>query len=157
MCWDVGAGTGSVSIEMALLARKGRVYAIEKSENALSLLAENRRSFHVSNLEIVPGRAPEACRELPAPTHVFIGGSTGSLREIVALVLEKNPNARLVLTAITLESVAEMDQLIKEFHFTDTDVTCLNVSCARELGSYHLMTAQNPVYLFTLQRRRGAV
>ena len=157
VCWDVGAGTGSVSIEMALLARKGRVYAIEKSENALALLAENRRSFHVSNLEIVPGRAPEACRELPAPTHVFIGGSTGSLREIVALVLEKNPNARLVLTAITLESVAEMDQLIKEFHFTDTDVTCLNVSCARELGSYHLMTAQNPVYLFTLQRRRGAV
>lgn len=157
VCWDVGAGTGSVSIEMALLARKGRVYAIEKSENALALLAENRRSFHVSNLEIVPGRAPEACRELPAPTHVFIGGSTGSLREIVALVLEKNPNARLVLTAVTLESVAEMDRLIKEFHFTDTDVTCLNVSCARELGSYHLMTAQNPVYLFTLQRRRGAV
>ena len=157
VCWDVGAGTGSVSIEMALLARKGRVYAIEKSENALALLAENRRSFHVSNLEIVPGRAPEACRELPAPTHVFIGGSTGSLREIVALVLEKNPNARLVLTAVTLESVAEMDRLIKEFHFTDTDVTCLNVSCARELGPYHLMTAQNPVYLFTLQRRRGAV
>ena len=157
VCWDVGAGTGSVSIEMALLARKGRVYAIEKSENALALLAENRRSFHVSNLEIVPGRAPEACRELPAPTHVFIGGSTGSLREIVALVLEQNPNARLVLTAVTLESVAEMDRLIKEFHFTDTDVTCLNVSCARELGPYHLMTAQNPVYLFTLQRRRGAV
>ncbi len=157
VCWDVGAGTGSVSIEMALLARKGRVYAIEKSENALALLAENRRSFHVSNLEIVPGRAPEACRELPAPTHVFIGGSTGSLREIVALVLEKNPNARLVLTAVTLESVAEMDRLIKEFHFTDTDVTCLNVSCARELGPYHLMTAQNPVYLFTLQRRAGAV
>ena len=156
VCWDVGAGTGSVSIEMALLARKGRVYAIEKSENALALLAENRRSFHVSNLEIVPGRAPEACRELPAPTHVFIGGSTGSLREIVALVLEKNPNARLVLTAVTLESVAEMDRLIKEFHFTDTDVTCLNVSCARELGPYHLMTAQNPVYLFTLQRREGA-
>jgi precorrin-6Y C5,15-methyltransferase (decarboxylating) len=156
VCWDVGAGTGSVSIEMALLARKGRVYAIEKSENALALLAENRRSFHVSNLEIVPGRAPEACRELPAPTHVFIGGSTGSLREIVALVLEKNPSARLVLTAVTLESVAEMDRLIKEFHFTDTDVTCLNVSCARELGPYHLMTAQNPVYLFTLQRREGA-
>ena len=156
VCWDVGAGTGSVSIEMALLARKGRVYAIEKSENALALLAENRRSFHVSNLEIVPGRAPEACRELPAPTHVFIGGSTGSLRDIVALVLEKNPNVRLVLTAVTLESVAEMERLIKEFDFTDADITCLNVSRARELGAYHLMTAQNPVYLFTLQRREGA-
>ena len=157
VCWDVGAGTGSVSIEMALLARKGRVYAVEKNENALALLAENRKKFHVSNLEIVPGRAPEACRELPVPTHVFIGGSTGSLRDIVALVLEKNPNARLVLTAVTLESVAEMERLIKEFGFTDADITCLNVSRARELGAYHLMTAQNPVYLFTLQRRRGAV
>lgn len=156
VCWDVGAGTGSVSIEMALLARKGRVYAVEKNENALALLAENRKKFHVSNLEIVPGRAPEACRELPVPTHVFIGGSTGSLRDIVALVLEKNPNARLVLTAVTLESVAEMEQLIKEFDFTDADITCLNVSRARELGAYHLMTAQNPVYLFTLQRREGA-
>lgn len=157
VCWDVGAGTGSVSIEMALLARKGRVYAVEKNENALALLAENRKKFHVSNLEIVPGRAPEACRELPVPTHVFIGGSTGSLRDIVTLVLEKNPNARLVLTAVTLESVAEMERLVKEFHFADTDITCLNVSRARELGAYHLMTAQNPVYLFTLQRREGAV
>lgn len=157
VCWDVGAGTGSVSIEMALLARKGRVYAVEKNENALALLAENRKKFHVSNLEIVPGRAPEACRELPTPTHVFIGGSTGGLRDIVTLVLEKNPNARLVLTAVTLESVAEMEQLIKEFHFIDADITCLNVSRARELGAYHLMTAQNPVYLFTLQRREGAV
>lgn len=157
VCWDVGAGTGSVSIEMALLARKGRVYAVEKNENALALLAENRKKFHVSNLEVVPGRAPEACRELPAPTHVFIGGSTGGLRDIVTLVLEKSPNARLVLTAVTLESVAEMEQLIKEFHFIDADITCLNVSRARELGAYHLMTAQNPVYLFTLQRREGAV
>ena len=157
VCWDVGAGTGSVSIEMALLARKGRVYAVEKNENALALLAENRKKFHVSNLEIVPGRAPEACRELPAPTHVFIGGSTGGLRDIVTLVLEKNPNARLVLTAVTLESVAEMEWLVKEFHFADADITCLNVSRARELGAYHLMTAQNPVYLFTLQRREGAV
>ncbi len=157
VCWDVGAGTGSVSIEMALLARKGRVYAVEKNENALALLAENRKKFHVSNLEIVPGRAPEACRELPAPTHVFIGGSTGGLRDIVTLVLEKNPNARLVLTAVTLESVAEMEQLVKEFNFADADITCLNVSRARELGAYHLMTAQNPVYLFTLQRREGAV
>ena len=156
VCWDVGAGTGSVSIEMALLARKGRVYAVEKNENALALLAENRKKFHVSNLEIVPGRAPEACRELSAPTHVFIGGSTGGLRDIMTLVLEKNPNARLVLTAVTLESVAEMERLVKEFHFADTDITCLNVSRARELGAYHLMTAQNPVYLFTLQRREGA-
>ena len=157
VCWDVGAGTGSVSVEMALLARKGRVYAIEKSEKALALLAENRRKFHTSNLEIVSGRAPEACRELPPPTHVFIGGSAGDLREIVSLVLEKNPAARLVMTAVTLESAAEMTGVMKDFGFTEAEAVCLNAARSREAGPYHLMTAQNPVYLFTMQRREGAV
>lgn len=157
VCWDVGAGTGSVSVEMALLARRGKVFAIERNEGALALLAENRRKFHVSNLEIVPGRAPEACRELPAPTHVFIGGSAGNLQEIVSLVLEKNPAARLVMTAVTLESAAEMTGIMKKFAFTETDAVCLNAARSRTAGPYHLMTAQNPVYLFTLQRREGAV
>lgn len=157
VCWDVGAGTGSVSIEMALLARRGKVFAIERNESALALLAENRRKFHVSNLEIVPGKAPEACRELPAPTHVFIGGSAGGLREIVSLVLEKNPAARLVMTAVTLESAAEMTGIMKEFAFTETDAVCLNAARSRTAGPYHLMTAQNPVYLFTMRRREGTV
>lgn len=157
VCWDVGAGTGSVSIEMALLARRGKVFAIERNESALALLAENRRKFHVSNLEIVPGRAPEACRELPAPTHVFIGGSAGGLREIVSLVLEKNPAARLVMTAVTLESAAEMTGIMKKFAFMEADAVCLNAARSRTAGPYHLMTAQNPVYLFTFQRREGAV
>lgn len=157
VCWDVGAGTGSVSIEMALLARRGKVFAIEKDERALALLEENRRKFHASNLEVVSGRAPEACRELPVPTHVFIGGSAGDLREIVSLVLEKNPSARLVMTAVTLESVAEMNRAAKELNFTEADVACLNVSRGRAAGPYRLMTAQNPVYVFTLQRREGAV
>lgn len=157
VCWDVGAGTGSVSIEMALLARRGRVFAIEKNDAALALLAENRGKFHVPNLEIVPGRAPEACQELPAPTHVFIGGSAGNLREIIALVLEKNPAARLVMTAVTLESAAEMTGVMKDFGFTEADAVCLNAARSRAAGPYHLMTAQNPVYLFTLQRREGAV
>lgn len=157
VCWDVGAGTGSVSIEMALLARRGKVFAIERNEGALALLEENRRKFHVSNLEIVPGKAPEACRELPSPTHVFIGGSAGNLREIVSLVLEKNPAARLVMTAVTLESAAEMTGVMKDFGFTETDAVCLNAARSRAAGPYHLMTAQNPVYLFTLQRREGTV
>lgn len=157
VCWDVGAGTGSVSIEMALLARRGKVFAIEKNESALALLAENRRKFHVSNLEVVSGRAPEACRELPAPTHVFIGGSAGNLREIVALVLEKNPAARLVMTAVTLESAAEMTGVMKAFGFTEAETVCLNAARSRAAGPYHLMTAQNPVYIFTLQRREDAV
>ena len=157
VCWDVGAGTGSVSIEMALQARRGKVYAVEKNETALVLLNENRERFHTKNLAIVPGTAPEACWDLPAPTHVFIGGSAGNLRDIIELAWEKNPEVRIVVAAITLESVAEMNCIVKDYSFIETEITCLNVSRSREAGPYHLMAAQNPVYLFTLQRREGAV
>lgn len=157
VCWDVGAGTGSVSIEMALQARRGKVYAVEKDDTALALLEENRGRFHVRNLEIVGGAAPEACRALPGPTHVFIGGSSGNLREIVALALERNPAVRIVAAAVTLESIAEMNAIIKEFPSMDADVVCLNAARGRAAGPYHLMTAQNPVYLFTLRRREAAV
>ena len=90
VCYDVGAGTGSVSVEMALRAWKGQVYAIEKKEDALALLKENKRKFAADNLEIVPGTAPEAMVELPAPTHAFIGGSSGNMNEIIRLLLDKN-------------------------------------------------------------------
>lgn len=157
VCWDVGAGTGSVSIEMALQARRGKVYAVEKNETALDLLRENRAHFHIKNLEIISGTAPEACWNLPAPTHVFIGGSSGNLREIVELALEKNPEVRIVVSAIALESIAEMNKIVKDYSFAEFEAACLSVSRSRKAGPYHLMTAQNPVYLFTLQRREEMV
>ena len=151
VCWDVGAGTGSVSIEMALQARRGHVYAIEKKEGALELLRENKARFCAENLEIVPGEAPGVCRDLPAPTHVFIGGSSGNMRELLAALLEKNPKVRVVATAIALESVAELTNCLKEFSFTETETVSLSVARDRKAGSYHLMTGQNPIYIFTMQ------
>lgn len=151
VCWDVGAGTGSVAIEMALQARHGQVYAIERKEDAVALLAENRAKFHADNVVVVPGIAPEACRELPAPTHVFIGGSSGNMAEILSLILEKNPNARIVATAIALESIAELTSCMKTFAFKETEVVSLSVARDRKAGSYHLMTGQNPIFIFTLQ------
>ena len=149
VCWDIGAGTGSVSIEMARLCADGFVYAVEKNEQALALLAQNRDAFSAPNMQIVPGTAPEACRELPAPTHAFLGGTSGSVRDILALLLEKNPRVRIVATAVTLESVSALTACMKDF---DTaECISVQVSKAASLGRYHLMQAQNPVYLFTLQ------
>lgn len=156
VCWDIGAGTGSMSIELALQARDGKVFAVERKEGALTLLRENREKFHVSNLEITAGTAPEACSQLPAPTHAFLGGSAGNLREIVALLLKKNPDVRIVASAVTLETVAELTEIAKEFSFTEFDVVSISTARGREAGSYHLMTAQNPVYLFTFQGQGGA-
>lgn len=151
VCWDVGAGTGSVAIEMALQAKRGRVYAIERKDFALKVLAENVQVFSVENLTVVPGLAPKACEALPAPTHVFIGGSSGNLRGILELVLRKNPRARIVATAISLESIAELTDCLKAFPFTETEVVSMSVARDRKAGAYHLMTGQNPIYIFTMQ------
>ena len=149
VCWDVGAGTGSVSIEMARLCADGTVYAIEKNERALALLEKNKEAFSASNMQIIPGPAPEACRALPAPTHAFLGGTFGSVRDILALLLEKNPHVRIVATAVTLESVSALSSCMADFEIAEC--VSVQVSKAAQLGQYHLMQAQNPVYVFTLQ------
>jgi len=151
VCWDVGAGTGSVATEMALQAANGHVYAIEGKASALELLKRNRERFRAENLTVVGGMAPEVCRDLPSPSHVFIGGSGGKMREILALVLEKNPAARIVATAVSLESVAELTACMQEFPFTHTEVVSLCVARDRKAGNYHLMTGQNPIYIFTME------
>ena len=154
ICYDVGAGTGSVSIEMALRAHQGMVYAIEKKEEAIALIEENKHKFAADNLEIIGGTAPEALADLPAPTHAFIGGSSGNLKEIMEVLLKKNPNVRLVINCITLETVSEALQAVKEFAFEDSEIVQLCASRAKLLGRYHLMMGENPIYIITCQHPR---
>lgn len=150
-CWDVGAGTGSVAIEMALQAGKGQTFAIERNDTAVELLQQNKQKFGLENLTVISGHAPEACQGLPSPTHAFIGGSAGRMREILTLLIEKNPSVRIVATAISLESIAELTACIKEFDFAETEVVSMQVARAQKAGSYHLMSGQNPIYIFTMQ------
>ncbi len=151
VAWDVGAGTGSVAIEMARMAQKGFVYAIERKNAAVELLCENGRKFGVENLRVITGLAPDACADLPAPTHAFIGGSSGNMKEIITLLLKKNPDVRIVATAIALESVGELTECMKHFRFEEAEVVSMSVARSRKAGSYHLMTGQNPIYIFTMQ------
>lgn len=145
--YDVGAGTGSVSVEMASVAVSGRVFAIEKDESAASLISLNCKKFGTPNVTVVKGEAPEAMAELPAPTHAFIGGSTGKLKDIVDALIEKNPKVRIVITSVTLETLAETVRCMKDPNVFEEETLCVNISKARMAGSYHLMTAQNPVYI----------
>lgn len=150
--YDIGAGTGSVSIEAAILSSEGRVYAVEKNPEAIALIHQNIAAHRLSNIEVVEATAPEGLRELPAPTHAFIGGSGGKLREIISLLLSKNPHVRIVVNLITLESIAEMTACLREFSFTNSEVVQLSVSKSKKAGAYHLMMGQNPVYIITCQR-----
>ena len=151
VCYDIGAGTGSVSIEMALQAKHGHVYAVERRDDAVELLKKNQAAFHVKNLTVVSGTAPEACRDLPAPTHVFIGGSAGNLRDILSMLLAQNPHVRIVATAVSLESIAELTACMKDFDFTEAEAVSVQIARGKKAGSYHLMAGQNPVYVFTMQ------
>jgi len=151
--YDIGAGTGSVSIEMALCAVNGMVYAIEKEDAAADLIEVNKLKFKTPNLQVIRGLAPEAMADLPVPTHAFIGGSSGNLKDIIRCLLDKNPDIRVVINSVTIETLEETTQVIREFGLVEEEITCINVSKARKLGKYHLMTAQNPVYIAVVRGR----
>lgn len=146
--WDVGAGTGSVSVEMALANRLGQVFAVECKEEACRLIETNRRRFGAWNLSMIAGKAPECLRQLPPPDAVFIGGSKGMMAEIVAMIHQKNENARICITAIALETLQASISALAACGWT-ADVTQISVSHAEKAGSLHLMMANNPIFLIT--------
>lgn len=146
--WDVGAGTGSVSVELALAAPRGRVYAVECRPEGCALIKANREKFRTRNLVLVEGLAPAALLDLPAPDAVFIGGSKGSLAAIVDAALDKNPDARICVSAIALESLSAAVAALTAKGRT-VQVSQIAVSRARAVGGLHLMMAQNPIYLIT--------
>ena len=145
--WDVGAGTGSVSVEAARAAAEGQVLAIERRPEALGLLERNKARFGLSNLRIVAGEAPEALACLPAPNRVFVGGSSGRLAEILAAAVEANPAVGLCLAAITLETLSACLGCIERLGLRDVDIVQVSVAKARAVGGRHLMMGGNPIYL----------
>ena len=146
--WDVGAGTGSVSVELALAAPRGRVYAVECRPEGCALIKANREKFRTRNLVLVEGLAPDALSDLPAPDAVFIGGSKGSLAAIVDAALDKNPDARICVSAIALETLSAAVTALTAKGRT-VQVSQIAVSRAKAVGGLHLMMAQNPIYLIT--------
>ena len=147
--WDVGAGTGSVSVEAALACPEGQVWSVEYREEALSLLAENRAAFCLSNMEIVPGRAPEALETLPAPTHVFIGGSGGETGAVLDRVFKKNPEAKVVVNCITSETLLALHTALKRLPVQEFQCVQVSVNREEKLGNYHFLRAGNPVFIIS--------
>lgn len=144
--YDIGAGTGSVSMDLARRANRGCVFAIECNDEALELIERNRvrtGSYHVS---IINAMAPNGMDDLPAPDCVFIGGSKGNMAQIIAALKAKNPAVRIVVTAIALETVDAAMHALRDNGFR-VEISCINVARSRTVGEYHMMMAQNPVYV----------
>ncbi len=148
VCYDVGAGTGSVTVEMALAAYSGHVYGIERNEEAVELIGQNLRKFHIGNADVIYGEAPGALEGLPSPDAVFIGGSGGEMDKIFDIVFNKNPNVRIVVNAIAIESVSQSIAAFKS-HGIDPEITQISAAHSKTVGGLHLMMAQNPIYVIS--------
>lgn len=147
--YDIGAGTGSVSIEASLYCQDGKVYAIEKNEEGIQLIFENAIKFKVDNCIPILGEASNCIKDLEPPTHVFIGGSSGNILNILKEVKLKNKNAKLVFNAITLETITEIFNLIKAGILVNSEIVQANISKSKTLGNYHMMTANNPIFIIS--------
>ena len=160
--YDVGSGTGSVSIECARLSPDIFVFAIEQKEEAANLTKENAVRLGLSDqIVVINKKAPEGFEELPTPTHVFIGGSSGALSDILSAIQKKlivkentkgktdkaSKGVRVVINAVSLETIAQITKLIQMYQVKHVQLTQIQASRAHKLGSYNLMQAQNPVLI----------
>lgn len=156
--YDIGSGSGSVAVEIAKRSGKIRVFAVECKENAASLTQNNCEKFHTGNVSVVSGMAPEALTELPLPTHAFIGGSSGNLKEILNTLYRKNNSMRIVITAVTLETKGEITDILADLPVQDEEIIEVQVARAKKAGRYHLMQAENPIlicsFFFAPQKER---
>lgn len=153
LIYDIGAGTGSCSIELALLARQGKVWAFERNPVAVELLGKNKELFGVENLEVIAGEALENIKDMPAPDCVFVGGSGGDLCQMLDIIYSKNSSCRVVINAITIETLAEVAEYYKQHQDYTLDILNVFVARGKHLGSYNLMMAQNPVYVMTALKK----
>lgn len=153
--WDVGAGTGSVSIEAALVARAGSVWSVERNAAGVRLIRENADAFGCGNVHAVPGVAPDALAKLPVPDAVFVGGSAGELPSIVEAALEKNSQVRLCVPCVTVETLTEACALLSGSRFKGFEACQVSAARAEAVGSHHLMKAQNPVLLVSARGAGG--
>jgi precorrin-6Y C5,15-methyltransferase (decarboxylating) CbiT subunit len=147
--YDIGAGTGSVSIEAALAAKQGHVYAFEQKQEGCELIAQNAEKFGVHNLTIVSGKAPETLYGLPSPNRVFIGGTGGNMTEILDYLFRTDANLKVVINVIALESLTQIVSYLKEKNL-QAETISLQISKAETVGSYHMMRGHNPIYIITI-------
>lgn len=149
--YDVGSGTGSIAVEAASLSDDMEVYAIEQKENAVQLITQNKEKHGLENIHVINVKAPDGMENLPVPTHAFIGGSSGNLKEIIEALKAKNPHIRIVINAISMETICEIKEILAAYDVKNEDIVQLQVSRSKQIGHYHLMQAENPVWICSFE------
>ena len=144
--WDIGCGTGSVSVECALAAHCGTVFSVDKNDEAAKLTEQNARKFGCDNIRVIQGAAPGALSTLPRPDRVFIGGAGGSISDILGAALEGGNSPKVVITAVSLETLNEAVTALRA-HGLTPEVTQISAVRSRVLGSHTMPDPQSPVFV----------
>lgn len=149
--WDIGAGTGSLSIEAAMLALQGKVYAVEKKDLAVELLYKNIAKFKLQDkIKVIAKEAPQGLDELPACDVVFIGGSGKHMVEILDLIDTKlKIGGRIIVNAVTIQTIAQIIEYMRQKENYTYEAIQVQVNRLRKVASYDMFNAQNPVYIVT--------
>lgn len=153
--YDIGSGTGSVAVEMAEMSPDIEVFALEQKPEAIELIKKNKEKFRLDNITVIQTKAPEGLMDLKMPTHAFIGGSSGKMKEIIETLYQINPGMRIVINAVSIETLCEIKEILMAYPVCDTEFVQLQVSRVKELGAYHMMQAENPIFVcaFTFGNR----
>jgi precorrin-6Y C5,15-methyltransferase (decarboxylating) CbiT subunit len=151
---DIGAGTGSISIEIARLVKYGRVYAIEHNEEAISLIEKNCKKFNVTNVELIKGKAPYALDGIKGFSRVIIGGSGGELPHILSWInTNMDKKGRVVVNAITFDTLSTSKQFFEQNDYTKVEIVQVSISKFNKVGKYDLLKGSNPVFIISAQKR----
>ena len=145
--YDVGAGTGAISVAAAGIADTIHVFAIEERREAADLVEQNRVKYGRDNLSVIRGSAPEVFDVLPKPDAAFIGGSNGKMHEIIRGLRDKNRTVRAVAVAVTLETLSEIMTVMTEIPGGEVDIIQMNIAKTRTLDKYHIIGALNPIFI----------
>lgn len=145
--YDIGSGTGSVAVEMAEMSPDIEVYALEQKPEAIELIEKNKEKIRLDNITVIQTKAPEGLMDLKMPTHAFIGGSGGKMKEIIETLYQINPGMRIVINTVSIETLCEIKEILMAYPVCDTEFVQLQVSRVKELGAYHMMQAENPIFV----------
>jgi precorrin-6B C5,15-methyltransferase / cobalt-precorrin-6B C5,C15-methyltransferase len=147
--WDIGAGSGSISIEADHLLPNGRIFAVERNPQCRDFIKANLKKFNARHVTLIEGDAPACLEALPDPDRVFVGGSGGSLYHILQAVDARLPaDGRVVLNAVTLDTLTAANEFFDNAGY-QVEVTVVNIARTRPLTDYKMFEAYNPVYIIT--------
>ena len=149
--YDIGCGSGSVSIEAALqIQQSGKVFAIDLDPNAIELTKKNLAKFQISNVTLILGNAKEKISELPVADAIFIGGTGGDTADIVKLCESKlKQGGRIVIGTILIETLFAVLNIVEKLKFSSIDITQITISKSRKTSTGTMMLARNPVTIIS--------